>query len=121
MSKDILWDVIIVGAGAAGLMTAIVCSEQGLKVLLLDGQDKIGLKILISGGTRCNVTNLEVTEKDFQSENLIYVRHILKAFQAELAQFIHHFLHLLEFLEQTVYIHHLSSAPFGNSKPTTSI
>ncbi len=86
MSKDILWDVIIVGAGAAGLMTAIVCSEQGLKVLLLDGQDKIGLKILISGGTRCNVTNLEVTEKDFQSENLIYVRHILKAFSAKKAR-----------------------------------
>jgi len=75
-----VYDVIIVGAGAAGLMTAIQAAEAGLKVLLLEGQQKVGAKILMSGGTRCNVTNKTVTEKDFNSEQIIYVRNILRSF-----------------------------------------
>jgi predicted flavoprotein YhiN len=50
-------DLAVVGAGAAGLMTAIQAAGLGLSVLLLDGREKIGAKILMSGGTRCNVTN----------------------------------------------------------------
>jgi predicted Rossmann fold flavoprotein len=75
-----VYDVIIVGAGAAGLMTAIQAAEGGLRVLLLEGQKKVGAKILMSGGTRCNVTNKAVSEKDFNSEHLIYVRNILRSF-----------------------------------------
>ena len=75
-----LYDVIIVGAGAAGLMAAIQAAQGGLKVLLLEGQKKVGAKILMSGGTRCNVTNKTVTEKDFNSEKIIYVRNILRSF-----------------------------------------
>jgi predicted Rossmann fold flavoprotein len=73
-------DVIIVGAGAAGLMTAIKAAEGGSRVLLLEGQKKAGAKILMSGGTRCNVTNKTVSEKDFNSEHIIYVRNLLRSF-----------------------------------------
>jgi len=75
--------VIIVGAGAAGLMTAIQAAQGGLQVLLLEGQKKVGAKILMSGGTRCNVTNKAVSEKDFNSEEIIYVRNILRSFSNE--------------------------------------
>ena len=51
------WDVIIVGAGAAGLMAAASASSRGLKVLLLERNRKLGVKILMSGGTRCNITH----------------------------------------------------------------
>jgi predicted Rossmann fold flavoprotein len=74
------YDVIIVGAGAAGLMTAIQAARGGLRVLLLEGQKKVGAKILMSGGTRCNVTNKTVSEKDFNSEQIIYARNILRSF-----------------------------------------
>jgi len=78
-----IYDVIIIGAGAAGLMTAIQAAEGGLKVLLLEGQKKVGAKILMSGGTRCNVTNKAVSEKDYNSEKIIYVRNILRSFSNE--------------------------------------
>lgn len=51
------WDVIVVGAGAAGLMAAYRAASRGLRTLLLEKNRKIGVKILISGGTRCNVTH----------------------------------------------------------------
>lgn len=75
-----LYDTAVVGAGAAGLMAAICCRRQGLRTLLLDGREKIGAKILMSGGTRCNVTNQKVTEQDYQSEKIRSVRNVLRAF-----------------------------------------
>ena len=51
------WDVIIVGAGAAGLMTAASAAARGRRVLVLEKNRKIGVKILMSGGTRCNITH----------------------------------------------------------------
>jgi predicted Rossmann fold flavoprotein len=51
-----MWDVIVVGAGAAGLMAAIRAAELGRRVLLLEKNRKPGVKILMSGGTRCNIT-----------------------------------------------------------------
>jgi predicted Rossmann fold flavoprotein len=53
---DELWDIMVVGAGAAGLMAAIRAAECGRSVLLLEKNRKPGVKILMSGGTRCNVT-----------------------------------------------------------------
>jgi len=53
------FDVIIIGAGAAGLMCALTAGQRGKRVLLLDHLDRAGAKILISGGGRCNFTNLE--------------------------------------------------------------
>ncbi len=80
-----VWDVAVIGAGAAGLMAAITAQREGLKVLLLDGKEKIGAKILMSGGTRCNVTNDRVSENDYESENLRFVKHVLSAFTSEKA------------------------------------
>ena len=51
------WDVVIVGAGAAGLFCAGLAGQRGLKVLVIDHSDKIAEKIRISGGGRCNFTN----------------------------------------------------------------
>ncbi len=63
------FDVAIVGAGAAGLMCALTAGQRGRRVLLLDHADRAGEKILISGGGRCNFTNLEVTPDRFISAN----------------------------------------------------
>ena len=50
------WDVVVIGAGAAGLMAATRCAERGRRVLLLEKNRRAGVKILMSGGTRCNLT-----------------------------------------------------------------
>ena len=63
------YDVIILGAGAAGLMCAGRASKRGLKVVVLEKAEKPGKKILISGGGRCNFTNLDVGPANFLSEN----------------------------------------------------
>jgi predicted Rossmann fold flavoprotein len=77
--------VLIIGAGAAGLATAIFAARAapGLNVRCLDGAAKIGAKILVSGGSRCNVTNRVVTERDFWGGSSRIVRHVLRAFPAE--------------------------------------
>src|SRR5271154_1583132 len=51
------WDVVVIGAGAAGLLAAIRAAERGRRVLLLEKNRKAGVKILMSGGTRCNITH----------------------------------------------------------------
>src|SRR5205809_3005152 len=51
------WDVVVVGAGAAGLMAAARAAERGRRTLLLEKNRKPGVKILMSGGTRCNITH----------------------------------------------------------------
>src|SRR6202165_5774970 len=63
------FDVIILGAGAAGLMCALTAGQRGRKVLLLDHADRVGAKILISGGGRCNFTNLHSAPDRFLSRN----------------------------------------------------
>jgi len=63
------YDVIIVGAGAAGLMSAIEAGKRGRKVLLMDHSKKIGEKIRISGGGRCNFTNINTNPGKFISKN----------------------------------------------------
>jgi predicted Rossmann fold flavoprotein len=67
------YDVIIVGAGAAGLMSAIESGKRGRKVLLLDHAKKIGEKIRISGGGRCNFTNINTHPSKFISKNPKFV------------------------------------------------
>jgi predicted Rossmann fold flavoprotein len=63
------YDVIIIGAGAAGLMSAIEAGKRGRKVLLVDHSKKIGEKIRISGGGRCNFTNINTHPSKFISKN----------------------------------------------------
>jgi len=61
VSSDTKWDVIIIGAGASGLLCAIECGKRGRSVLVLDHAERTGSKIRISGGGRSNFTNLSVT------------------------------------------------------------
>ncbi|MGH7914768.1 MAG: NAD(P)/FAD-dependent oxidoreductase [Candidatus Binataceae bacterium] len=63
------FDVVVLGAGAAGMMCAIGAGQRGRRVLLLEHGAQAGAKILISGGGRCNFTNLEVTPERFLSAN----------------------------------------------------
>ena len=61
--SNILWDVIVIGGGAAGMMAAGTAAQRGLKVLILEKNKVLGAKLLISGGGRCNVFNGEVDNK----------------------------------------------------------
>jgi len=63
------FDVIVIGGGAAGLMCALTAGRRGRRVLLLEHADQVGKKILISGGGRCNFTNLSVDADNFLSTN----------------------------------------------------
>jgi predicted Rossmann fold flavoprotein len=62
-------DVLIIGAGAAGLMCAITAGQRGRSVLVVDHANKVGKKILMSGGGRCNFTNLGTTPANYLSAN----------------------------------------------------
>ena len=79
------WDVAIVGAGAAGLATATFAarSNPALRIVALDGAKKLGAKILVSGGGRCNVTNVRVVDADFFGGNRNVVRRILNTLPVE--------------------------------------
>jgi predicted flavoprotein YhiN len=72
--------VLVVGAGAAGLTAAIRAGQAGARVTLLNAHPRVGLKILMSGGTRCNVTHREVTERDYHGGSPNVVRRVLRAF-----------------------------------------
>jgi predicted Rossmann fold flavoprotein len=74
------FDVIIIGAGAAGLMSAIEAGKRGRKVLLVDHAKKIGEKIRISGGGRCNFTNINTHPSKFISKNPKFVISALKQY-----------------------------------------
>ncbi len=69
------YDVVVIGGGAAGLMCAIEAGKRGRRVLVIERSGQIGKKILISGGGRCNFTNLHVTPENFLSAN----RHFCKS------------------------------------------
>ena len=70
-------DVVIIGAGAAGLFCAAQLGQSGKKVVVLDSGKKIGRKILMSGGGFCNFTNLEVTPHHYLSQNRHFVKSAL--------------------------------------------
>src|SRR5688572_1270663 len=67
MSKH--FDVAVIGAGAAGMMCAAVAGQRGKRVVLIDHASKLAEKIRISGGGRCNFTNIDTTPQNFLSEN----------------------------------------------------
>src|SRR5512143_4025664 len=72
--------VVVIGAGAAGLTAALRAAEAGARVTLLNAHPRVGLKILMSGGTRCNVTHHEVSERDYFGGSRHVVARILRAF-----------------------------------------
>src|SRR5947199_3757603 len=87
-----IWDVVVAGAGAAGLVAALRAAERGRRVLLLEKNRKAGVKILMSGGTRCNIT--QATDN----------RGIVKAFGPR-GQFLHAPLAALS-VERTLELFH---------------
>ena len=74
------FDVVVVGAGAAGLFCAGVAGQRGLKVLVIDHADKVAEKIRISGGGRCNFTNLDTAPANFISDNPRFCRSALSRY-----------------------------------------
>jgi len=84
------YDVIVIGGGAAGLMAAICAGQKGLKVLIIEHTNKIGEKIRISGGGRCNFTNLHTSSNNFICQN----RHFVKSALSNYTQ--HDFINLIK-------------------------
>jgi predicted Rossmann fold flavoprotein len=76
------FDAVVIGAGAAGLMCAAEAAKRGRRVILLEHNDRIGRKILISGGGRCNFTNLDVTPKNFVSANPHFCKSALSRYDS---------------------------------------
>jgi len=76
------FDTIILGAGGAGLMCAAVAGQRGRRVLVIDHADEAGKKILISGGGRCNFTNLDVAPDRYLSANPHFARSALSRYTA---------------------------------------
>jgi predicted Rossmann fold flavoprotein len=74
------YDVVIIGAGAAGLMCALTAGQRGRKVLVLDHAERMGNKILISGGGSCNFTNLYLDSKHYISDNTHFCKSALSRF-----------------------------------------
>jgi predicted Rossmann fold flavoprotein len=94
---------LVIGAGAAGLMSALRAAQAGASVVLLDSQERLGAKILISGGGRCNVTNVDVTERHYHTNGpLGFVRRVLQQFDhAETIRFFEDEMDVRLKLEET--------------------
>ena len=78
-----IFDVVIIGAGAAGLFCAGIAGQRGLSVLVIDHSEKVAEKIRISGGGRCNFTNREVTPANFLSNNPHFCRSALAGYSPQ--------------------------------------
>ena len=78
--KNTTYDTIILGAGAAGLMCALTAGQRGRRVLLLDHAEKAGKKILISGGGRCNFTNIDTRPDRYLSNNKHFAKSALSRY-----------------------------------------
>src|SRR5713226_2736148 len=74
------YDVVIIGGGAAGLFCAIEAGKRGRKVLVLEHSERVGKKIRISGGGRCNFTNIYTTPENFISGNASFHKSALSRF-----------------------------------------
>jgi len=77
------FDAVIIGGGACGLMCAVQAGYLGKRTLILEKNEKIGAKILISGGGRCNYTNLYASESNFISENPHFCKSAFSQFSVE--------------------------------------
>jgi predicted Rossmann fold flavoprotein len=84
------FDVVVIGAGAAGLLCAAVAGRRGRHVALLEHNPQPGRKILISGGGRCNFTNIHCTPANFLSENSHFAKSALALYQPQ------HFIELVD-------------------------
>jgi predicted Rossmann fold flavoprotein len=74
------YDVIVIGGGAAGLFCAFTAGQRGRSVLVLDSSNKVGKKILMSGGGRCNFTNLDIQPENYLSANPHFCKSALNGY-----------------------------------------
>jgi predicted Rossmann fold flavoprotein len=81
MHSKIIWDAIVVGGGAAGLFCAGIAGQQGKKILVIDHASILGEKIRISGGGRCNFTNMHCGPGNFLSSNPNFVKSALSKYR----------------------------------------
>lgn len=79
-TAPIKFDAVVIGGGAAGLMCAMAAGQRGRRVVLIEHTNKVGAKILISGGGRCNFTNLDVAPHKFISSNPQFCRSALSRY-----------------------------------------
>jgi len=75
-----MYDIIVIGAGASGLVSAIVSARRGKKVLILEKNSKIGKKILATGNGKCNITNQRPTLERFYSENPKFIAQVFEGY-----------------------------------------
>ncbi len=75
-----MYDVLVIGAGASGLVSAILLARKGKKVLILEKNNKIGKKLLATGNGRCNIANLKPTPNRFHSQNSKFIFQILDGY-----------------------------------------
>ena len=80
MAKKVDVDCVVIGGGAAGLFCALTAGQRGRKVLVLDSSNKVGKKILMSGGGRCNFTNLHIDPENYISSNPHFVKSALSSY-----------------------------------------
>src|SRR4029079_17296120 len=78
-----MWDVIIIGGGAAGLFCAIETGKRKRKTLVIEHNPRVGRKIEISGGGRCNFTNIHTTSDSFLSQNPHFAKSALARYTAD--------------------------------------
>jgi predicted Rossmann fold flavoprotein len=90
MMTSAQYDVVVIGAGAAGMMCAATAGQRGRRVLLVEHYDKLGEKIRISGGGRCNFTNLHAGPANYLSQNPDFCRSALARYTPR------HFIDLVE-------------------------
>ncbi|MDQ7084824.1 MAG: aminoacetone oxidase family FAD-binding enzyme [Sulfurovum sp.] len=83
-------NIIIIGAGASGLISAIVLAREGKYVLVLEQNNKVGKKILVSGNGKCNITNKDIHINRFYSHNLPFVAQVLQGYDFTVVE---HFFH----------------------------
>ena len=76
-------DVIIVGGGASGLVAAIVAARKGTQVCIIERSNRVGKKILVTGNGRCNMTNTQITPKQYHSYDSVDIKSVLERFGYE--------------------------------------
>lgn len=100
--------VAVIGGGASGLMAALTAAQQGASVVLLERQSRVGRKLLATGNGRCNLTNLQLSEKNYHGAHPDFVRPALAAFGPEEALAFFRALGLLTTAEDSGRVYPLS-------------
>ncbi|MEA2029368.1 MAG: FAD-dependent oxidoreductase, partial [Campylobacterota bacterium] len=81
MSKAKVYEYIIIGGGASGLMSAILLAQKGKEVLILEKNTQLGKKITISGNGKCNITNAQIAPHNFHSHNPPFIQEVIYSYK----------------------------------------